>query len=62
VSDSESPWTAAYQAPPSMGFSREDYWNGLRSIVSSFNAVFHCIPSHTEIITRDLGTKEASEI
>ena len=21
-----TPWTAAYQAPPSMGFSRQDYW------------------------------------
>ena len=24
-----TPWTAAYQAPPSMGFSRQKYWNGL---------------------------------
>ena len=24
-----SPWTAAYQAPPSMGFSRQEYWSGL---------------------------------
>ena len=23
------PWTAAHQAPPSMGFSRQKYWNGL---------------------------------
>ena len=23
------PWTVAYQAPPSMGFSRQEYWNGL---------------------------------
>ena len=22
-------WTVAYQAPPSMGFSRQDYWSGL---------------------------------
>ena len=22
-------WTAAYQAPPSMGFSRQEYWSGL---------------------------------
>ena len=22
-------WTAAHQAPPSMGFSREEYWSGL---------------------------------
>ena len=24
-----SPWTVAYQAPPSMGFSRQQYWSGL---------------------------------
>ena len=22
-------WTAAYQSPPSMGFSRQEYWSGL---------------------------------
>ena len=24
-----TPWTAAYQALPSMGFSRQEYWSGL---------------------------------
>jgi len=24
-----TPWTAAYQTPPSMGFSRQEYWSGL---------------------------------
>jgi len=24
-----TPWTAAYQAPPSMGFSRQEYWSGV---------------------------------
>ena len=23
------PWTAAYQAPPTMGYSRQEYWSGL---------------------------------
>ena len=23
------PWTVAYQAPPSMGFSRQECWSGL---------------------------------
>ena len=23
-----TPWTAAYQAPPSMGFSRQEYYHG----------------------------------
>ena len=25
----ETPWTVAYQAPPTMGFSRQEYWSGL---------------------------------
>ena len=24
-----TPWTVAYQAPPSMGFSRQERWSGL---------------------------------
>ena len=24
-----TPWTAAYQAPPSMGFSKQEYWSGV---------------------------------
>ena len=24
-----TPWTAAHQAPPSMGFSRHEYWSGV---------------------------------
>ena len=24
-----TPWTAAYQSPPSMGFSRQKYWSGV---------------------------------
>ena len=24
-----TPWTVSYQAPPSMGFSRQEYWSGL---------------------------------
>ena len=24
-----TPWTVAYQAPPSMVFSRQEYWSGL---------------------------------
>ena len=38
-----TPWTAAYQAPPSMGFSRQEYWSGLplpslsRSLINKVN-------------------------
>ena len=33
-----TPWTAAYQAPPSMGFSRQECWSGvpLPSLLSTF--------------------------
>ena len=24
-----TPWTAVHQAPPSMGFSRQEHWSGL---------------------------------
>ena len=29
MSDSVTPWTVAYQAPPSMEFSKQEYWSGL---------------------------------
>ena len=34
-----TPWTAAYQAPPAMGFSRQEYWSGvpLPSPLYSYN-------------------------
>ena len=32
-----TPWTAAYQAPPSMGFARQEYWSGVPSS-SPFNS------------------------
>ena len=27
-----TPWTAANQAPPSMGFSRQEYWSGGKAL------------------------------
>ena len=32
-----TPWTVAYQAPPSMGFSRQEYWSML-----PFSSPLHC--------------------
>ena len=34
------PWTAAYQAPPSMGFSRQEYWSGLPLPSPSWQAIY----------------------
>ena len=41
VRPSATPWTAAYQAPQSMGFSRQQYWSGwpLPSPLYSFSSV-----------------------
>ena len=33
-------WTAAYQAPPSMGFSRQEYWSGCHCLCPA--RCFHC--------------------
>ena len=33
-----TPWTAAYQAPPSLGFSRQEYWSGV-----SLPSLFHVL-------------------
>ena len=30
-----TPWTVANQAPPSMGFSRQEYWSGVPLIVKT---------------------------
>ena len=32
---SATPWTAAHQAPPSMGFSRQEYWPSLLGSIRS---------------------------
>ena len=31
-----TPWTTAYQVPPSMGFYRQEYWSGV-----PFNQEYH---------------------
>ena len=45
-----TPWTVAYQAPPSMGFSRQEYWSGLpfpspkgSSLTRSWTRVSHIV-------------------
>ena len=41
-----TPWTAAYQAPPSMGFPRQEYWSGVP------------LPSPKKMIRMNLFTKQ----
>ena len=42
MSDSATPWTTAYQAPPSMGFSRQEYWSGVPLPSPKGDAVAAC--------------------
>ena len=50
---SATPWTAAYQAPPSMGFSRQEYWSGVPSsqplLLKSFPTEMQCISGHRRL-------------
>ena len=41
-----TPWTAVYQAPPSMGFSRQEYWSGVP------------LPSPAIVAERDVNAEE----
>ena len=40
-----TPWTVTYQAPPSMSFSRQEYWSGLSSLLLHCR---HIIPLHMD--------------
>jgi len=42
VRPSATPWTAAFQAHPSMGFSKQEYWSGVPSFFHDW-VVFRCI-------------------
>ena len=38
-----TPWTAAFQAPPSMGFSRQEYWSGVPLPSPMVKEYYHAI-------------------
>ena len=46
-----TPWTAAFQAPPSVGFSRQEYWSGvpLASPWTSLEGPLFYLPCHLKI-------------
>ena len=47
-----TPWTAAYQAPPPMGFSRQEYWSGLSLPSPSLQNRGGIFPSKKAILSR----------
>ena len=51
-----TPWTAAYQAPPSMEFSRQEYWSG--SPVPSPEWTLGCCKSFSISLPLILPSKE----
>ena len=58
-----TPWTVAYQAPPSTGFSRQEYWSGFSNAwkwkvkVKSFSRVrlFTTLPRDRTWVSRIVG-------
>ena len=46
-----TPWTAAYQAPPSMGFYRQEYWSGVPLPSPNFTFAFHFHALEEEMAT-----------
>ena len=56
-----TPWTAAHQAPPSMGFSRQEYWSGLPLPSPIWNTTRCNYPSgqtHNSRLARKIYTTE----
>ena len=41
-----TPWTAAFQAPLSMGFSKQEYWSGLPSPSLIYQSITYCFYTH----------------
>ena len=53
VQPSVTPWTAAHQAPPSMGFSRQEYWSGvpLPSPYGKWDMAFNFLAKYMHFLT-----------
>ena len=53
------PWTAAHQAPPSMGFSRREYWSGVplpsRIYVHTYVYIIYVYSKESACDAGDLG-------
>ena len=50
-----TPWTVAYRAPPSMGFSRQRYWSGLPGESQGRGSLVGChLWGHTESDTTEV--------
>ena len=50
-----TPWTAAYQAPRSMGFSRQEYWSAV-PLPSLINTLLYIKQTTNKVILQTQGT------
>ena len=48
-----TPWTAAYRAPPSTGFSRQEYWSGVHCLLPLMS--IHVRKVHSSCCYRTFG-------
>ena len=53
VQPSATPWTTAFQAPLSMGFSRQEYWSGVPSpsLLHDYTSSFFMLSQYLSIIS-----------
>ena len=56
-----TPWTAAYQAPPSIGFSRQEYWRGVplpspKKRLSGYDIARRWTSSQEEVVPLKTGS------
>ena len=49
----ETPWTAAYQAPLSMGFSRQEYWSGFSTLTKPLQIQERTTTTDTSLQKKD---------
>ena len=57
-----TPWTAAYQAPPSTGFSRQEYWSGVPLAFSEILTLQFPNIIYLMLVTSLLGFPGGSEV
>ena len=59
-----TPWTAAHQAPPSMGFSRHEYWSGVPLpspiVIQYFNRLYSKFPTSAGSLKKQESSRKTS--
>ena len=57
-----TPWTAAYQAPPSMWFSRQEYWSGVPLPSQAALVVKHIVVNVNARDIRKVGQTQLKQL